>query len=827
MTYRLLSVALLAVIAAGQCRAIPADSNFDPAHDPGKLHRPVHIPLKEQYIWTANDAAALRPDHAQFTYRDRDRKIETHLFRASFDLSQVPSAASLYVAGPRRVRVYLNGNLVLQSDADPDSPLNTHVYSADVRSALHAGANVLAIAAIRGYGIVAASDSPVVQQMAFGETLAVKIVAARQHQQGPTLAISDDHWRSIAASPDGWQLPGFQDHSWPLVQALGSIESSAEFFQWNTDAGMYDWPGYTGISSYLRTFNLTPSAITHQGGKLRNIGALIAPSHHSLFAVSMPPVPAGITDAPRLMLDFGREVSGRLLIESGCACEARVEVSYGESEAEALTGAHYLGRNVLTMGPQGTARGPKSGFRYAWLRFIGGSSETPFRSIRLEGISYPVQYKGAFQSSDPELNRIWNTAAYTAHLCMQDGIWDAPKRDRGWWAGDLDAMDPVITSVFGDYVLLHETLTRLIPPPGQHVNGIPSYTALWITALADLYLHSGDKSEIEPQHEELLRLLQIMGDEFDSSGHFLNRDHRWLFVDWSPQLFASTSEATEGTALQLLRGFEQGAWLLDQMGDSESAARYKALAASLSAQLRQQYEDANGLYGPTWQLNAAAVLARSATAKDYPAIWDHIFRPAAAGEFNAPTISPYFNGYVLDAMAQMGHRREALEWMQTYWGGMLAEGASTFWEAYDPRWPKENPHASLQADGRTGYFVSLAHGWSSRPASWLIEQVLGIRPLEPGYRHVQVRPDLMGLNWVRGAVATPHGPIRIHATEQSIVLEVPMGVEAQLLLPTGKWVRNGEPVKGESAEAENRTLVMLHHAGTFRFTRVPMQANGH
>ncbi len=85
----------------------------------------------------------------------------------------------------------------------------------------------------------------------------------------------------------------------------------------------------------------------------------------------------------------------------------------------------------------------------------------------------------------------------------------------------------------------------------------------------------------------------------------------------------------------------------------------------------------------------------------------------------------------------------------------------------------------------------------------------------------------MGLNWVRGAVATPHGPIRIHATEQSIVLEVPVGVEAQLLLPTGKWVRNGEPVKGESAEAENGTLVMLHHAGTFRFTRVPMQANDH
>lgn len=815
----------LMLAAATKCKGVSPNSDLDPARDTSKLHRPVHTPLAEQYIWTVNDAAALRRDHAKFTYRDRDRKIETHVFRFSFNIDKVPRLASLYLAGPRHVRAYLNGKLVLQADADPQSPLNTHVFSADVRSVLQAGANLLAIEAVRGYGIVAASDSPIIQQVAFGETLVAKIVAAPQYRQGPALAISSSRWRSIAATPDGWQSPGFDDSRWPHAQTLGSIESSPEFYQWNTDAGMYQWPGYNGMSSYLRNFDLIASAVTHQVGNFQNIAALTKSSQRP-FVVSIPRQSDLTHDPAQLMIDFGREVSGRLLIESGCACQARVELSYGESEEEALTGSHYLGRNTLNIPPFGTARGPKSGFRYAWLRFLDGAPKTAFRSIRFEGIAYPVEYRGAFESSDPTLNRIWDTAAYTAHLCMQDGIWDAPKRDRGWWVGDLDAMGPVITSAFGDYVLLGETLSRLIPPDGEHVNGIPSYTALWITALADLYLHSGDKRVIQQHHLDLLRLLRLMDEEFDSSGHFLNRSHRWLFVDWSPTLFASTPQATEGTALTMLRGYERGAWLLDQLGDSENASHYKVRMASLSGQLHSQFADASGLYGSTLQLNAAAVLAYSATTKEYPAIWDQIFSHTGAGLFQAPTVSPYFNGYVLDAMAQMAHRREALDWMRTYWGGMIGEGATSFWEAYDLRWPKQNPHVSLQADGRTGYFVSLAHGWSSRPASWLIEEVLGITPVKPGYQLVQIRPDLMGLKWARGAVATSHGSIRVNANEQNILLGIPAGVETQILLPAGKWTRNGELVRGEIVESGNRILVTLKHAGTFYFTQARGQA-GH
>jgi hypothetical protein len=108
---------------------------------------------------------------------------------------------------------------------------------------------------------------------------------------------------------------------------------------------------------------------------------------------------------------------------------------------------------------------------------------------------------------------------------------------------------------------------------------------------------------------------------------------------------------------------------------------------------------------------------------------------------------------------------------------MLAEGATSFWEAYDLRWPRTDAHLSLQADNTTGYFVSLAHGWSSGPTTWLMENILGVTPLDPGYDAVAIHPDLLDLAWAYGTVPTPHGLIKINLDKQrGIILDLLRGV---------------------------------------------------
>ena len=242
------------------------------------------------------------------------------------------------------------------------------------------------------------------------------------------------------------------------------------------------------------------------------------------------------------------------------------------------------------------------------IRFLHGASVAAFKAIRVEGIYCPVTYAGSFESSDPLVNRIWETGAYTAHLRIQDGIWAAVKRDRGRWAGDLDVQGRVISAVFGDRVLMEETLRSLVPSGGERVNGLPSYSALWITSLASLNQSAGDKAFLASERSDLLRILEAMDASLDANGLFENATHQWLFVDWAPGLCAYTPEARMGTQLQYIRGYRAAVVLLQNIGDAANAARYEIQAAKALAAVHGLRDEKGATYGSTWQLNALATL---------------------------------------------------------------------------------------------------------------------------------------------------------------------------------------------------------------------------
>ena len=66
-----------------------------------------------------------------------------------------------------------------------------------------------------------------------------------------------------------------------------------------------------------------------------------------------------------------------------------------------------------------------------------------------------------------------------------------------------------------------------------------------------------------------------------------------------------------------------------------------------------------------------------------------------------------------------------------------------------------------------GYRHSLCHGWSAGPAAWCLNHVLGIEVTEAGCRSVRVRPFLGDLDWAEGALATPHGAVRVRVDKRT------------------------------------------------------------
>ena len=763
-----------------------------------QLFSSFHQPLPEQYIGSPVAPGASRAD------RDAPRWFRVHFF-----LDAPPEAATLYLAGPRDAEVYVNGMLAAHPAADPLSRLDIHVFVVDVTRWLHNGDNVLAIQARHGRRLVA------------------KLIPAPIGVIIPPILISGPTWQVSTHETDGWQNAGFNDSSWSPVVASGSIEGDIDNFQWNEDAGLYNWPGYEGASPFLARIFLPAADVrdAYAGlGAFGNTDALTSsaenPAHE--FSVRLEPNPSG-DYTPAITLDFGREVAGRVQFNSDTDSPITVSIAYGESLGE-VDNEPYLGTNIVHITPTGTAVGPKSAFRYARIRFLAGPAVVKFRSIRVEDLYYPVHYQGSFESSDPLLNRIWETGVYTTHLCMQDDLWDAPKRDRGRWMGDTDISGRVSDAVFADKFLLEDTLTRLIGPLPihEHVNGIPGYSSYWFTELLNHDLHTGNKDYLASMHDSIVALLQFMDQDFDAQNHFINHTHEWLYVDWALDLNGETPATRATTTLEYIRAYRAGVRLLRELGDTANADHFAQRADALS-KFSQDSQFANGSFGPRWQTNAMAVLAGVATPDQYGSIWTSVLSSVGQPTWRPDVISPYYGSYVLDALARIGHRADALAWIRTYWGGMINEGATSFWEAYDPAWPKDDPHVDLQADNTAGYRISLAHGWSSAPAYWLLDQVLGIVPTASGFSQTTIRPDLLDLDWARGGEPTPNGLLKVdlkkgdHGLDAAI--DLPAGIDATILFPVPAGANhvlvNGKPQTGTPAENGARLAFHLAQPGHY------------
>ena len=809
-----------------QATAMNTLAPLDPTRNlagPAQLESARHTPLPEEYVWTASNTPT--DSKLVYTFPKVTEQTEPHYFRTHFTVQSVPSQATLYLAGPRSVEVWINGQLAERVESDVTSPLGMHVFAAPVAQFLHAGDNTIAIKAVRGRGVTGFANSALVRQQTFGQVLVAKIVPAAEGIQAAPILISDSHWMGTEAPAGDWHLAQYPEAGWKPVQHLGGIESSIEMFQWNADAGLYNWPGYDGISPFLAHLRLPAMGLlaSYAGsGALANVAALTGGSGQ--FSIAMPQHLTGDGGAPSVVLDFGRELTGRVEIVSDSAQPITLTVQMGESESETMK-VPFLGVNQMTIAPRGTGYSPKTAFRYARIQFLAGAPEIRFKSIAVDHIFYPVQYTGSFESSDPLLNRIWEVGAYTAHLCMQDGVWDASKRDRGRWMGDTDVSGRVIEDVFGEHPLMEDTLDRLMGPAPvtEHVNGIPGYSSFWFTGVADYYRHTGSKAFLAREHDRMLQLLAVIDREFNERSVYVNKTKVWLYVDWSPELNGDTIETRRATTLEFYRAYVDAAYLLGEAGDRANADHYTARAAQIKAGAEQYLTDpATGTFGPRWQTNAAAVIGGAASPARYPAIWKNVLSQVGAGPTRGLIISPYYNYYVIRAMAEMGHRPEALAWIRQYWGGMLNEGATSFWEAYDPSWYKEDFHSSLQSDNRSGYFVSLAHGWSAGPTAWLMEQVLGIQPTGAGFSTVDIRPDLVGLEYAKGAEPTPHGLLKVEVRRDGlgalVIVDVPEGVKARVLVPGIIATSNGQAVKSEGAEGDTRAVVMLDHAGHYELT---------
>jgi alpha-L-rhamnosidase len=129
----------------------------------------------------------------------------------------------------------------------------------------------------------------------------------------------------------------------------------------------------------------------------------------------------------------------------------------------------------------------------------------------------------------------------------------------------------------------------------------------------------------------------------------------------------------------------------------------------------------------------------------------------------------FFSHFVHRALCRAGRFDLVLALVRARYGPMLARGATTLWESYDPT-------------------ASLCHGFSATPVYQLSTEALGVFPLAAGWTRFRLCPQAGDLEWVDGVFPTVRGDVRVRWQRAGTVLDVevtvPDGSRAELM-PAG------------------------------------------
>ena len=475
------------------------------------------------------------------------------------------------------------------------------------------------------------------------------------------------------------------------------------------------------------------------------------------------------------LVDFGKESMGYLVLED-IQGEGLVEIYYGESREEALDKEHCETLDKFEVSGSRFQVPESKAFRFVYIE-----TDVTIGKIAMDYEYLPFDDKksGSFRCNDEELNRIWEVGAYTMDLTTREFFMDGIKRDRWTWSGDA------IQSYLMNYYLrfdldcVKRTIRQLRgkDPVTAHVNTIMDYTFYWFKSVLDYYLYSGDEAFVQEMYPRMKTLMDYCLGRVNAEGMAEGQPDDWIFVDWVdfPMHKRGVMAFEQILFCKALETMAMVAPLASSQEGKAESAYYQELADALRKKVKTLFWDEgkkaflhaieDGQMNPqiTKFPNMFAILYDFVPEEDK----EKLMQTVMLNKKIEPITTPYMRFYELAALCQMGYQNEVLPEIKGYWGGMLREGATSFWEKYNP---EESGTQHLAMYGRP-YGKSLCHAWGASPVYLLGKYFLGVNPTKPGYTEYEIKPTLGGLEWMEGEVPTPFGKICVKMDAHNVTVK--------------------------------------------------------
>ena len=546
----------------------------------------------------------------------------------------------------------------------------------------------------------------------------------------------------------------------------------------------------------------------------------------------------------RWIVDLGQNINGWVRLSHLGPAGNEVTLTYGEwlDEHGDVTQEHLY---VATMSdedrrvPFQTDRVVSAGV--AGDVFEPRHSTKGFQFVRVDGLDEPfgpddvtgvvvhsdLVQRGSFACSDDRLDAVHRIAewSFRGNACAIPT--DCPTRERAGWTGDWQIYIRTASFLydvggFSDSWLRDLAadqrpdgkVTNLVPESHPGDGREPSFwpylegSAGWSDAAVHVpwvqYHLTADTGLLERQYPSMRAHVDWAAATAANGRHESRIERRAIAADherfiwdtgWHYGEWLEAGESLDDTAMAALmadhgpvataylyRSASELAEVAGVLGHHDDAVRYGALAADVLAAWRTEFLAPDGSITPHTQAGYVRALAFG--------LLPEAVRPAAVERLVALirtagcrlTTGFLSTPFLLPVLADHGHLDLAYDLLQQPdvpgWVVMVDRGATTVWEEWE----------GVDADGRP--HASLNHYSKGAVITFLHEYVAGLRPLAPGWRHHEIRPQPGGgLTWARAHHDSPYGRIVSSWTLTDdafdIDVVVPPGTACRLVLPDG------------------------------------------
>ncbi len=757
------------------------------------------------------------------------RAFPAPLLRREFAVRQGVARARAYVCGLGLHELFINGQRMGHDVLQPAVTTydeRAFAVAYDVTAALTPGRNAMGLAL--GNGFFGQNLAFTVNFLHWGPPVALAKLVIEYGDGTSETIISDAAWHAgtgpvvfdnlyagesfdARLAVDGWSRAGFDDKTWKTVEVVPAPTKRVEMQM---------------LQPCRRISELKP--------------------------VSVKRTPDG-----RWLVDLGRNIAGWVRLRVTQPAGTRLTLRFAEilshdgTRLETGSTGHFAtgceqadlyvcrGGGVETWEPRFTYHG----FRH--VEIAGCATEPDVTGVV---VNTALEAQGAFTCPDPLLKRIYDVSLWTIEGNLHGTTEDCPHRERCAWLGDAHAqaattlLNYKAAPLFAKFM---DDVETVLGRGGQTYEkkpatpGIPCNIAVgrrlcqearpdWGVAVVllpwEVYRYTGDDSVIRTHYPLMTRWVDYVSamavEDIVNQG----------YGDWCPPGGNEHIECPvplSSTALHIaaLRLMADAARLLEKPAEAECFA---AAAQRFHAAFNRRFYDVKAHSYGSQTANVLALRFGLAPEGARLAVGAALAREVGERHQGHPFIGIHGGVGLFTLLGDTGHADVA--WRALNVAGypgfkfVLGLGLTTWPERYD-------------ADFDPATARSLNHPMQSGFATWFHEAVGGLRPLAPGFRQFELRPQMMRwLDAARVEHRSPYGAIisDYHRAGGNMhwSVTVPVGTEAFVTLPADNAdaVReSGQPLaqaRGISAvRAANQTVGFTLASGSFAFV-LPLASAG-